>query len=228
MADLERRLEELERRLERLEARWGSPEAHEGNGHLDSPAGRADPDAWEAPGGDVHHADRWVEGPPGSPGWGERLERCLGERGCQPDEGLRLRFVMERLPHGAFDLLELAAPALERVRPSGCRYVHLEVMRGPVVGMHVAFDNRMPALLTQDRLEVPAEGALHVNVVLAGSALGEDWPERARQSLGDLPRSRVHQVTVGCSESGPGLGVETIHDEQGTEGGFPAAESRAL
>lgn len=219
----------------------GEADGNGNGGSTASPAGRAAADAWLPTGPEVRHADRWIQGDPRGLGpgssseaaWRERVAGGVGDRRPEPDEGLRLRFVMESVPADTtFDLVRMAQPVLAVLQPGGVKFIHLEVMRGPESGLHVAFDNRMPALLTQHWVPsigeaaaqaltpptgMPAGCPLHVNIALhegvfGGAAFqeGGDIPsilQAAASTLGGssgpVTAQRIHQLTVAGTTDHP-------------------------
>ncbi len=123
-------------------------------GSLSSPTGRAPQEAWRGVEGEVRRPfDVWVEGnlarwraDPAS--WKRKLSDLLTPLGPL---GLRARLVLPKTENGLqLDTVGLAGELLDTIppEPMGRLYYHFEVMFGDQTGLHLAADNRPPALLT--------------------------------------------------------------------------------
>jgi hypothetical protein len=221
---------------------------------MEVPDGRAPRAGWAPLGNSINRTeDHWIEGEPLSlltnpQIWRERLR----DRQQKPPEqvGLRLRFVMNKLPTDAFEFLKLLsaiAPAFPE--DEAWLFLHAEVMDGPEQGLYLAYDNRPPALVTQLHLEkdgvrghldIAPHGPLHVNVlfhdrkvdlrsVLVGDVLNKTLEDVAStQALFEL--GRIHEISLARSTSsesdlsGISIGIEGVRQEHGAQGGFRRIE----
>lgn len=222
------------------------------SGEIEGPSGQAPEAAWQAVDSEVRRSqDLWLSGDPqsltgaGFEGWGERIrERLQAPIG---HSGLRMRFVFpEPAVNDDLDLLALVTAVLGAA-PQEALFLHGEVMSGPEPGLHLAWENRPPALMTHLHLAEQAEpegqlaevsGPLHVNFLLHDvsmdfhHALRKGIVEkalRAASAKAPVPFElrQVHQLSMARSdahESGVSIGVEQVHEERGSRGGFSAAD----
>lgn len=228
------------------------------DGDIEGPAGQAPAAAWAPVGDEVRRPeDVWFSGDvleltgSGFADWHSRVR----ERLDLPSEpaGLRVRFVCRHFDDSSLDLPALTRAVLKIVpEAENGLFVHSEMMLGPEVGLYLAFENRLPALMTQVRIEADGSatgklpvvtGPLHVNLLVHGglrySEVLEDshWKtltDKAAELMhGELSPGQVHELSLAgsdLSESGFSIGVEQVWEEQGSVGGNSAAEagSRSL
>lgn len=222
-------------------------------GEIDSPAGRAPESAWKPVDGQVKRpADIWLAGDTLKLlGDGQDWKRKIPQRVQTPEGtlGLRLRFVCHPDESRVeADLVSLVGEVLEMLEPSleGRLFVHAEIMWGPEPGLHIAFDNRPPALLTQAWIhnrtinegELPElSGPLHLNLMLHDQDVrfGEIWNDGTLRWVLDLiskshephpGQSAYHELTLARSDAKPhgiSVGLERVHEKLGAYGGSPAA-----
>ena len=221
------------------------------NDAINSPAGQAPQDAWKPKGGAMRRSEEhWLAGDPrnlGAPDspWSQKFAELQLE--SSDSLGLRVRFVLERIAD--FNVLGATGHLINRLRYNGTpMFLHAEVMVGPEEGVHLAQDNRSPALLTQvwvaNKSVTPATslpavaGPLHLNLALHDHGIGfaEIWNdgtlefalERFQQlSVERLDIHNIHQISMARSqlkEHGISMGVEGISDEVGAFGGHSATE----
>lgn len=222
-------------------------------GDIEGPAGQAPGAAWAPVGEEVSRPeDVWLSGDVSALTGGgfEDWKSRVRERVAVPKElsGLRIRFVRRHLDDSDLDLASLTRAVLSIV-PEVDRglFLHSEVMLGPETGLYLAFENRLPALVTQVRLEAGKSasgtlpvltGPLHVNLLLHddvgySEALAESRWSSLLEQIADLLQggfsiSQLHELSMARSdlfESGFSLGVEQVWEEQGAVGGNSAAEA---
>jgi len=211
------------------------------HGTIQSPAGTAPADAFEPTGGALQRpVDCWIACNPENPGEeaGQRLREAAREV-TGPEDGLRLRVVRPKL-EVTDSILSVLPGLLGSLDRAQYAFIHAELMEGPEAGVYLAIDNRKPALIIQEWLNrpgqpLPTEGLvdgkpLHVNLHLhrADASLLDVSPKTdvgmalaAAYALG----SPIHQVTMthsAAQQSGVSIGLESIGNEQGSQGGMPA------
>lgn len=211
------------------------------HGTIQSPAGTAPADAFEPTGPAVQRpVDCWIACTPETPN--EDASQRLREAARHvtgPDDGLRLRVVRPQVTDSD-SILSVLPGLLGSLEKTDYAFIHAELMEGPETGVYVAIDNRKPALIVQQWLNrpgqpLPTDGleegkALHVNLHLhrRGSSLLNVSPgSDAGKALEAASRlgNPIHQVTLTHSEaqqSGVSIGLESIQNEQGSQGGMPA------
>jgi hypothetical protein len=162
-------------------------------GDTDSPAGHAPAEAWLAKTGDVERPEEvWLEGNPltllrDPADWFAKLKTEL--KPCPEVFGLRARFCLN-LREGKVaetDLFALLKALLDGLswRFEGL-FLHGELVKSEESGIHLAWENRPPALITQlwvkgkNKLDgaLPIlEAPLHLNVLLHDTSMGynEFW-----------------------------------------------------
>ncbi len=220
-------------------------------GEIDSPDGRAPSAAWKTVEEAVRRPeDTWLQGDPftllSHPlSWHERIRaRVENPLGAY---GLRLRFVFTNLPSENLELEQMVSEVLAALpESSNYLFIHAEIMDGPEPGVYLAYENRPPALVTQLHLDgdsitgraiaVDQERPLHLNILLHNKTLGF---QRAlndgilplallalKNTLGaPIGKGRIHELSIARSDSrtaGISVGLETVHQEKGAQGGFSA------
>ncbi len=213
------------------------------DGTIQSPAGTAPADAFEPLGEKVQRpSDAWIACDPESPH--EDATQRVKEAAAHvtgPEDGLRVRFVRPKVS-GSDSILKALPNLLASLNTADYAFVHAELMEGPETGVYIAIDNRMPALITQQWLARPGDPLetldhlnghpIHVNLHLhsaQASLLDLADETDAAQALHAAAKhgNPIHQITMTHSEAqqtGVSVGVESITNEQGSQGGMPAID----
>ncbi len=222
-------------------------------GSLLSSSGTAPEKALSAVDGKIRRPQEvWISGNPRDTVdpegvWKRQIDEKL--EASDSNLGLRLRFVVERLGPD-LDLLSYTGAVINTL-PDEAEplFLHSELMIGPEEGLYLAYDNRVPALLTQvwiakrksymEAQPLPVVICpIHFNLALhdAGIGYAEIWNDGtldyALKCLEELVEDPftvkdIHQVTVARCDThdhGISLGLEQVRDEFGAFGGNSAAQ----
>lgn len=211
---------------------------------IDSPDGKAPSAAWQAVESQVRRPeDVWVAGDPSllleKPNeWIGRLEVPTGA------VGLRARFVVSSSLQENLNFSESVGRLLRVLKDvEGALFFHAEMMEGPESGIYFAYENRLPALLTQAHFQDGecdgalghvSPGPLHINIVLHDpnktfASVAEDGSllrmVQSTLALGgkDLEPRFVRELTLGRSNTpsdGVSVGLENMRQIKGAQGGF--------